>query len=102
VNHVKVIPEFFQTAMSIKVAEGIALALDPSIEMAGLAIPVSHPPSLLTTSSLPHPCALPQIIVKTQAQYVLNKALGKRTIDDEDDGEDERMLQSLMRPVTRS
>merc|ERR1712000_390596 len=29
VNKVKVVPEFFQTAMSIKVAEGIALALDP-------------------------------------------------------------------------
>jgi predicted unusual protein kinase regulating ubiquinone biosynthesis (AarF/ABC1/UbiB family) len=78
VNHVKVIPEFFQTAMSIKVAEGIALALDPSIEMARIAIP---------------------IIVKSQAAYVMNKALGKRTIDDEDDAEDDRLLQKLMRPV---
>jgi predicted unusual protein kinase regulating ubiquinone biosynthesis (AarF/ABC1/UbiB family) len=78
VNHVKVIPEFFQTAMSIKVAEGIALALDPSIEMARIAIP---------------------IIVKSQAAYVMNKALGKRTIDDEDDDEDDRLLQKLMRPV---
>lgn len=41
VNHVKVVPEFFQTAMSIKVAEGIAIALDPTIEMARVAIPVS-------------------------------------------------------------
>jgi hypothetical protein len=39
--------------------------------------------------------------VKTQAQYVLNKALGKRTIDDEDEEEDERMLQALIRPVTK-
>mmetsp|Transcript_5072 Transcript_5072/g.7749 ORF Transcript_5072/g.7749 Transcript_5072/m.7749 type:complete len:530 (+) Transcript_5072:110-1699(+) len=64
VNKVKVVPEFFQTAMSIKVAEGIALALDPTIEMAAVAIPV---------------------IVKSQAQYVMNKARGRPTIDDDDD-----------------
>jgi hypothetical protein len=39
------------------------------------------------------------IIVKSQAAYVMNKALGKRTIDDEDDAEDDRLLQKLMRPV---
>eukprot|EP00604_Paraphysomonas_vestita_P002651 CAMPEP_0174819478 /NCGR_PEP_ID=MMETSP1107-20130205/2736_1 /TAXON_ID=36770 /ORGANISM="Paraphysomonas vestita, Strain GFlagA" /LENGTH=80 /DNA_ID=CAMNT_0016033053 /DNA_START=1299 /DNA_END=1541 /DNA_ORIENTATION=+ len=71
VNHVKVVPEFFQTAMSIKVAEGIAIALDPTIEMARVAIP---------------------IIVKTQAQYVMNKALGLKTVDDVEIDEDENKL----------
>ena len=55
---VKVVPEYFNIAMAIKVAEGIAISLDPTIEMAAEAIPV---------------------ILKSQANYTMEKALGKTT-----------------------
>lgn len=55
---VKVVPEYFNIAMAIKVAEGIAISLDPTIEMAAEAIPV---------------------ILKSQANYTLETALGKET-----------------------
>jgi hypothetical protein len=53
-----VVPEYFNIAMAIKVAEGIAISLDPTIEMAAEAIPV---------------------ILKSQANYTLETALGKET-----------------------
>lgn len=55
---VKVVPEYFNIAMAIKVAEGIALSLDPTIEMAAEAIPV---------------------ILKSQASYAMSQALGLKT-----------------------
>lgn len=55
---VKVVPEYFNVAMAIKVAEGIALSLDPTIEMATEAIP---------------------IIMKIQAQNKFNSTLGRKS-----------------------
>ena len=75
--------------MSIKVAEGIAIALDPTIEMARVAIPVSDSLPTLSDSEFTSSC---QIIVKTQAQYVMNKALGLKTVDDVEIEDDEDFL----------
>ena len=38
---VKMVPEFLAIAMTIKVAEGVALQLDPDLELSKVAIPVS-------------------------------------------------------------